>query len=349
MRKGLLFILLFSSHCTIAQITINSTHLPPAGQTWIEAIDEFYNAPITPGGANQIWNYSGLLTTTLDTTSLLTAASTPYGASDYPASNLAIHREEDSAYFYLTTNASGLYLDGYYFYTAQPPFGQNKIPFTPAYRFIPTPFTYLNNYVSIYKYVIDIDTALPHIRFVHHVDVNFLCDGYGSLQLPGITHPNTLRAKQTEIIIDSLLADTVGNGTYFSVAPPTLEQNTSYRWFKGTQPSIILTLEADSAGTQCNRCGYLYNYFTTSVIENPTGVATVNVFPNPATTLVNVSLPQEGTSKDVFQLYDITGKVIRETSLQGMKQYSFYVSGLQSGIYMWNINGLGAIGKLVVE
>jgi Secretion system C-terminal sorting domain len=349
MKRTLLFFLLISNLQIFAQITINSTHLPPAGQTWIEATDEFYNAAITPGGANQIWNYSGLLTTSLDTTSLITSASTPYGSSDYPASNLAIHQEEDSAYFYITSSASGFYLDGYYFYNSQPPFGQNKIPFTPAYRFIPTPFTYLDNYISIYKYVIDIDTALPYIRFVHHVDVNFLCDGYGSIQLPGATHPNTLRAKQTEIIIDSLLADTVGNGNYFSVAPPTVEQNTSYRWFKGSQPSIILTLEADSAGTQCNRSSYLYNYFTTSVGENPTGVPTVNVFPNPASSLVNVSLPQEGTAKEMFQLYDITGRVIRETSLKGIKQYSFYVNNLKPGIYMWSINNLKASGKLVVE
>lgn len=349
MKKILFLFLLLTNQQVSAQITINSTHLPPAGQTRIEAIDEFYNAPITPGGANQTWNYSGLLTTSLDTTNLLSAASTPYAATNYPASNLAIHQEEDSAYFYISSNVSGFYLDGYYFYNAQPPFGQNKIPFAPAYRFIPTPFTYLDNYVSIYKYVIDIDTALPYIRLVHHVNIDFLCDGYGSLQLPGVTHPNTLRAKQTEVIIDSLFADTTGSGNYFSFAAPSLEQKISYRWFKGSQPSIILTLFADSAGTLCNQSNYLYNFFTTSVGENPSGVAKVNLFPNPAASLVNVSLPHEGTAKEVFQLYDITGKVIRETSLKGMKQYSFYVNNLHPGVYMWTVNSLNASGKLVID
>lgn len=349
MKKFLLLILLLSGQSANAQITINNTLFPSAGQTWIEAVDEFYSAPITPGGANQLWNYSGLFTTSLDTTNFLTSASTPFGSFNYPASNLAIQREEDSAYFFLTSNVSGLYLDGYYFYNTQPPFGQNKIPFSPAYRFIPAPFTYLTNYVSTYKYVIDIDTALPHIRIVHHVEVNFLCDGYGSLQLPGNTYPATLRAKQTEMAIDSLLADTVGNGSYFSVSPPTLEQKTSYRWFNGAQPFIILTLEADSAGTQCNRSSYLYNYFTTSVGENLPGVNTVHVFPNPVRSLLNVSLPQEGTAKDVFQLYDVTGKVIRETSLKGIKQYSFYTDYLQRGVYFWTVNSLSVSGKLVVE
>ncbi len=349
MKKILLFVLLFSSQLIVAQITINSTHLPTAGQTWIEAVDEFYNAPITPGGANQVWNYSSLLTTTIDTTQLVTAASTPYGASDYPASNLAILQAEDSTYLYITSGTSGLYLDGYYFYNVEPPFGQNKIAFSPAYRFVPTPFTYLDNYISNYKYVIDVDTALPYIRFVHYVDVNFLCDGYGSLQLPGVTHPNTLRIKQTETSIDSLLADTAGNGNYFSFSPPSVEQTTSYRWFKASQPSIVLTLEADSAGTLCNRSTYMYNSFTTSVGEIPSTTATVNVFPNPTTALVNVVLPQEGTQDDIFQLFDINGKVIRETSLKGIKQYSFYVNNLQSGVYLWSIPGMQSQGKIIVD
>ena len=349
MKKILLLVLIIYSIQASAQITINSTHLPPAGQTWIEAVDEFYNAAITPGGANQTWNYVGLLTTSLDTTSLLTAASTPYGASDFPSSNLAIHQEEDSSYLYVTSNISGLYLDGYYFYTVEPPFGQNAISFAPTYRFVPTPFTYLDNYNSMYKYVIDIDTALPYIRFVHQVNISFLCDGYGTLQLPGVTHANTLRTKQTEIITDSLLADTAGNGIYFSFSPPSIEQNTLYRWFKGSQPTIVLTLEADSAGTQCSRSSYMYNWFTTSVGENPSATTTVHVFPNPTSNLVNVSLPQEGTKDEIFQLCDITGKVIRETPLKGMKQYSFYVNNLQSGVYLWTVNSLNASGKLVVE
>ncbi|MBK7966262.1 MAG: T9SS type A sorting domain-containing protein [Bacteroidetes bacterium] len=348
MKKILLILLLLSNQLLFGQITINSSNLPTAGQTWIEASDEFYNANITPGGANQTWNYTGLLTTTIDTTILLTSASTPYGASDYPASNLAIHQAEDSTYLYITSSASGFYLDGYYFYNAQPPFGQNKFAFSPTYRFVPTPFTYLDNYLSTYKYVIDIDTALPYIRFVHQVNVNFLCDGYGALQLPGVTHPNTLRIKQTETSIDSLLADTAGNGNYFSFSPPTVEQTTSYRWFKATQPSIVLTLEADSAGTQCNRSTYMYN-FITSVTETPFIEVKVSVFPNPTSNLVHVLLPQEGSQKDVFQLCDINGKVIRETSLKGMKQYSFYVNNLQSGVYMWTVNSLNTSGKLVVE
>ncbi|MBK9639541.1 MAG: T9SS type A sorting domain-containing protein, partial [Bacteroidetes bacterium] len=190
---------------------------------------------------------------------------------------------------------------------------------------------------------------LPYIRFVHQVNISFLCDGYGSLQLPGVTHANTLRTKQTETSIDSLLADTAGNGNYFSFSPPTIEQSTLYRWFKASQPTIVLTLEADSAGTQCSRSSYMYNWFTTSVGENPSTTPTVNVFPNPTSNLVNVLLPQEGTKDDMFQLCDINGKVIRETSLKGIKQYSFYVNNLQSGVYLWTVKSLSASGKLVVE
>lgn len=348
MKKLLLLILLSKSAISFAQITVNSTHLPSAGQAWIEARDEFYNANITPGGASQTWNYTGLLTTVLDTNAFLSSASTPY-ASFFPASNLALNQTQDSMYLYATKNTTGMYLDGFYFYTATAPFGQNAIPFSPSYTFIPTPFTYLDSQTSYYKYVIDIDTALPYIRFVHYVDVSFLCDGYGALQLPGNTYPNTLRVKQVETSYDSLLADTVGAGNYFSFGPPTIEQNTTYRWFKNSHPTVLLTLESDSTGVACNQSSYLFSSFTTSVAENPTTEPQVSVFPNPASSTVNVLLPQEGKDGDVFRLMDINGKVIRETAMKGMKQYSFFVTGLESGIYVWSINSLAAQGKMVVK
>jgi hypothetical protein len=348
MKKLLLLILLSKSALSFAQITVNSTHLPSAGQAWIEARDEFYNANITPGGASQTWNYTGLLTTVLDTSAFLSAASTPY-ASFFPASNLALNQTQDSTYLYATKSTTGMYLDGFYFYTAAAPFGQNAIPFSPSYKFIPTPFTYLDSQTSYYKYVIDIDSALPYIRIVHYVDVSFLCDGYGALQLPGNTYPNTLRVKQVETTYDSLLADTAGAGNYFSFGPPTIEQKTTYRWFKNAHPAVLLTLESDSTGVACNQSSYLFSSFTTSVAENPTTEPQVSVFPNPSTSIVHVRLPQEGTKADIFQLMDTQGKVIRETSLYGMKQYSFFVNNLSAGIYLWTVNSLSVSGKLVVE
>jgi len=350
MKKHLLLCLIVCSTTLSAQITINNSHLPIPGQTWINALDEFYTAAVTPGGANQTWNYSALLTTSFDTTVFLNAANTPYGASNFPSSTMAIHQPGDSMYLYLTTGANGLDLDGYYFYSLEPPFGQNAIPFVPANRFVPTPFTYQNTLNTFYRYVVDIDTALPYIRFIHYVDVSHNADGYGTLQLPGVTHTNTLRMKTVEVTYDSLMADTAGNGNYFLFNSPSVEQTTSYKWFRASNPSIVLTIDADSAGTMATQSSYLYNSFTTSIGETPASSGPiVNVFPNPANDRVNVILEKEGKLNHIFQLTDTRGRVIRETSLEGIQHYSFYVNNLESGVYLWKVTGLNEQGKLIVQ
>lgn len=349
MKKIILFLLLVLPVLTNAQITINSSHLPSAGQSWVEAYDDNYSAPMLLGGAAQNWNYSGLLTQGYDTTTFISAAATPYGPTNFPGSNLAIHNPDDSLYIYVTKNTSGLYIDGYYFYTAQPPFGVNAIPFIPHGLFLPTPFTYNDTRSNTYKYVIDIDTALPYIRFVHQVNQDFLADGYGALQLPNATYNNTLRVRNTELTIDSLLIDTLGNGNYFSLSTPTLEQKVSYNWFRTNQPAFLLSIDADSLGNTATRSNYMY-LNTTSVQELPVAAASpVRVYPNPSNNLVQVLLEQSGNENNIFRLCDVSGRVIRETSLEGINQLSFYVNKLAAGTYFWSISGLNAQGKLMVE
>ncbi len=331
-----------------AQITITGSHLPFTGQTYINAEDDTYNAAIPAGGAAQTWNYTGLLSLDYDTVSFLNATNTPYGPSHYPSSNMAIHTPEDSMYIYISTNSGGLYLDGYYFYTSQPPFGQNAIPFTPSYLFIPTPFTYQDTRNSFYKYVIDIDTALPHIRFVHHVNLEYNGDGYGTLQLPGATYNNTLRIKHTETTIDSLLADTIGNGSYFLVDPPTLEQNSSYQWLQAAQPALLLTINSDSIGTTGQFSSYLSSSLTSVDDHTVTSAPGVSVFPNPASDFVRVDLPEPGGSDSFFRLCDMQGRLVRETALEGISGYGFWVNTLPAGVYMWNISGTVQCGRLVI-
>ncbi len=348
MKKILFLLITLTPLLLNAQITITSSHLPFAGQTYVNANDDTYSATIPPGGANQTWNYTGLLNTELDTTAFLSAAATPY-ASSFPGSNLAIYTMSDSLYLYLTTNTNGLYIDGYYFNNANPPFGQNAIPFNPSNLFVPTPFTYQDTRTNTYKYVIDIDSVLPHLRFVHHVEQSFLGDGYGTLQLPSATYNNTLRIKSTELQMDSLLFDTIGNGSYFLIDPPVVSQHSSFLWFRASQPSLLLNLASDSLGIIGENSSYLYAS-ATSVQETPAQKATnVRVYPNPARDFVQVSLLKEGDRNTLFRLSDIQGRVIRETSLEGMSQYAFYVNHLSAGVYIWSVPALNAQGRLIVE
>ena len=238
-------------------------------------------------------------------------------------------------------------MNGVRYFGQAAPFGVSKVVFNPANLYLPTPFTYGNTQNSYYRFVVDVDTALPYFRLVHRVNQTFNGDGWGSLTLPNATYPNTLRVKNVQTVYDSLSTDVLGLGFYIPVSS-TASQTTNYYWLRTQQPAMVLSIVADSLGNN----GVSADFFEGSAI---TGLpdhtaqekANVSVYPNPATELVTVSLPAPGTQQSVFRLTDVTGRVIRETSLEGILQYAFYVKNLEKGVYLWSVES--SSGRLIVR
>lgn len=330
-----------------AQITITSAQLPYAGLGYLTAIDTSYTNAIPAGGAAQGWYLVNQFTQDdVDTIGWTLASSTPY-AADFPTSNLASNSQTDSVYIYSTSNASGYYLDGVRYYGTAAPFGVSKVVFNPASLYLPVPFTYGDSQSSYTRFVIDVDTALPYVRLIHRVNQTYDGDGWGSLSLPNGTYPNTLRIKNVQTSYDSLLTDILGLGFYILVNS-TASQNTNYYWVRQQQPALVLTINADSLGTTGISAEYLEGTSIAGTEELVSPKETnVSVYPNPATDLVTVQLPTPGTASSVFRLTDITGRVIRETSLEGMNRYGFYVNHLPQGVYTWTVDQ--SSGKLIVR
>lgn len=333
-----------------AQITITTNQLPYAGLGYVNANDTSFILPnFTVGGANQTWNFSAVLTNDQqDTAGWTTAVGTPYTA-DFPTSNLASDNQTDSIYSYYTSNANGFYLNGFRAYGSNTPFSVNKIVMNPAYLFMPVPFTFGDTQSSYFRFVIDVDTALPYYRLVHRVNQTFNVPAYGSLQLPNATYPNTICVKNVQTSFDSISIDVTGLGLYIPVSS-SASQLTNYYWARTAQPSIVLTIVADSLGNNTETASYFEGTAVTG-IESPTVPQdpNVTVYPNPASDLVYVNLPQPGNATTVFRLTDVQGRVVRETSLEGIQQYGFYVNRLPVGMYLWTIEELGATGKLIVK
>lgn len=339
--------LIFCFITSYAQITITTAQLPYAGLGYLNSVDTSFTIAVPAGGASQSWNFATLLTQDdTDTIGWTNAASTPY-AADFPSSNLASHSANDSLYLYFTSSSNGFYINGVRYYGASAPFGINKVTFNPANLYLPVPFTFSNTQNSYYRFVVDVDTALPYIRLIHRVNQTYDGDGWGALTLPNATYPSTLRIKNVQTTYDSLLTDVLGLGFYIPVSA-TASQNTNYYWLRMQQPSLVLTVFADSLGTNGISADFFQGTAITGIGEAPESSGTnVNVYPNPATDMVTVLLPAPGTAGSVFRLMDISGRVIRETSLEGIQQYGFYVNHLPKGIYYWSAEQ--STGKLVVQ
>lgn len=84
-----------------------------------------------------------------------------------------------------------------------------------------------------------------------------------------------------------------------------------------------------------------------SVDENQYAVL-VNVYPNPATTTVNI----KGENLDVVYMYNAVGQLVLTVSVQDEEQSAIDVSGFTSGLYFMNIvngNGNSVLKKIVVQ
>lgn len=347
MKKSLFYLLFLSSFITKAQITITTNQLPYAGLGYITINDSAFVQPIPAGGANQTWNLSGQLGNDyLDTLGWVSASSTPY-QSDFPSSNLASHEPNDSIYAYFTTNSSGFYINGFRSYGTGLPI--DKLVFSPANLYIPTPFTYGSTLNSNYRFVVDIDTALPYYRLASSVAQTFNGDGYGSLQLPNASYPSTLRIKNVQTSYDTVYIDATGLGFYLPVFNQA-SQSTNFYWLRTAQPSLILEVSADSLGQLANSATYFEGTAVTSIADQPVATDQLPVvYPNPASDLVNISIPDPGVDPIRFILLDAQGRVVRETILEQVWQYGFYVNKLPAGIYTWNLSGgVSAYGRLVV-
>lgn len=350
MKRNLLFALLLAPLFSVSQITINTTQLPYPGLAYIMVSDTLLNTPVPPGGTNQSWDFSSLNNDGQDTSAYISAAGTPF-ISDFPTSNLASHSPQDSAFVYMTTNTNGFYIDGTRLYgdTSALPLPINKIVFNPAFLVIPTPFTYGNTRNSSYRFQLDFSFQGTPARLISNTQQVFEGDGYGSLQLPNASYPNTLRIKNTQTSFDSLLLDATGLGFYVLVNSSS-SQSTLYQWLRAAQPAVLLTITADSLGLTAESADFFEGTAVTGISSiDANQPAIVRVYPNPASEYVFVSLPEAGTPSDFLQIFDMTGRMLTEKPLEGLNQYGFEVTSLSEGVYTWNIPSRNASGRLVIK
>lgn len=306
--------------------TITQADLPTAGISWTTGNDSTYSDPIPAGGTGQTWNYAALVNGYKDTLGFQDPAGTPYAAA-FPTSNLSGYDAETGGYTYLTSNSTGLYIDGI-------AGGTVNLQYNPSILYVPVPFSFGDTRTSFGRSQIDtslLDTTgvLRNYRYISRVESIFEADANGSLTIPSGTYPNVLRIKITTISNDSIfiMVPILGYIPLFNFSSQTI----AYRYFtSGLQVNYLLGLEADSLGTTAVSSEYY--------IERVTSVPSIQqnrhliTYPNPAVNSLNFKLLDGNYS---IIVYDNNSSEVIRTSLLSDKPLNTEM--LKPGLYHYQI------------
>lgn len=329
MKKILHLLLAVAPIAASAQITINQSDLPQPNTLWVQANDTGYTGAIPAGGANQSWNYASLINAQQDSSTFIYAAGTPY-ASQFPGANLA-SPSFSGAYAYLTSNASGLSVNGFVDAASG-----TTVHYNPARLIMPVPFTYNSSMTHMSRFQIDTTLTGIGFRYVVITQQTFNGDGYGSLQLPNGTYPSTLRIKETDLETDSIY---INFGLGFTPYSSSLSQTTNFNWVRNGNGAELLTIAADSLGLQATGGA---TYFLSS---GPAGIAEVktvdakNIYPNPASDFVTMDLSNLNGKAEVLYVYDLTGRQLDAMNITNIDRNTFDVRQYNNGKYVTRITG----------
>ena len=329
MKKIYSFIICLLPLMAAAQITLTQSDLPYAGVAWTSAVNNSYSAAIPAGGANQSWDYSTLLNVNVDTTLFL-----PVGgpqASMFPSANCATYDPSNGQWQYFLSNSSGFYFMG-------GNYSGFFLVLSPPWQYFSVPFTYNNTSNTIARTVIDTVYSTYPARFIYNVHNNILADGWGSLTLPTGTYPNTLRQKTTTYTSDTILVDLTHSGTYVYYNSSTTK-GVSYQWLRNGTPgsTLLLTMDADTAGTTAKNSSYYLNSIILSAGNSVSDNKNLAVYPNPASSTVHFNLEGSKGEHAFIKVYNSLGEEVMSYEMNGISYYDLPVNRLANGIYYYSL------------
>lgn len=277
MKKTLLTVLAFAclSVTTMAQgpTLTASTSTPVLGETFMNQVAQTGNLPSYAGGANQTWNYSALIDSSIAAgVQVLLPSATPYAAL-FTNSNLAIQTSNNANVVYFNSQASQLSIVGIYAADT------GQITYTTPRIYLPYPFSYN----SFYTDSVVGEVASYGVIFRGKDSLN--ADGYGTLNLPnGKTYTNVLRVQYIENV--TTVKDTTASigGLPVSGTFTANLRTVSYLYFTPGTHVPLLTVNATTTSA----------YITAFGITNPVNGYPVTLLS--ATYLTASALPVTFTS-----------------------------------------------------
>lgn len=318
MKKIITFLSLLCAPCLFvnAQVTIASADLPHANEIYRISIgQDTVGVDLSVTGPMSVWDYSHLLPNSQRVDSFIDEAATNSIFSivfiDFALNPNRSNQATQSGNFNLGTLISLSDVYNFYYNSGssykQVGFGANvngiplPITYSPHDIIYNLPLQYLATDSSVSGYAVDLTSTLGIYYKANRSRKNEV-DGWGNLVTPFGSF-STLRVHSTIIQEDSLYLDTLGFGIQF---PQIISHE--YKWLGIGQgvPLLQINTTANGIVTQIvykDSLRSLVGIDKLSILEK-----SIKLFPNPATTEINLSYTLEKNSLIDLEIYSVDAK-----------------------------------------
>lgn len=320
-----------------AQIELKQGALAKAGTNYIYSNIEdstiFNSFSFSKTGINNIWDFSSLPRTFLDTVKYLLPQNTPYNDS-FPTAELAVYRKHPGyglpTYNYYKTESSKLLKVGshdFHFPITQN-FTSNK--YSPPVVVFKFPVTYNDSSVSDYitstpKYIHPSWTVYDSVSYTSFLKEERKVVASGTIKLPSGSYSCVLEKFVITGTDSTYFNDTCGNCPWLSDISGW-HYGLYYQWYiaNTTQPVAWVDLVYD-------RLVFSLDTFS-KVSINEVAFEEMNVFPNPANNRLNIVINNPHLYN--FQITDLSGKILINEKLN---TNSIDISALEKGMYFTSL------------
>ncbi len=329
-----------------AQTLTQANHAPAPGD--IHNTFQCDSLGILPGasGAGATWNYSTVVTHSSIAKVYTVNA---YSAASFSPANVAKFSSGTDNAYYRTTSSDLVYFGGSISVSTVVTTANYANPaIRGAY-----PMSLNTTSTSPISGTLNLTQPFP-VTATFNGSSKVIADGTGTLILPGGaggTFTNAIRVVSSQTLNFSVaIPPTTGTLTeviydYFSVgvkAPLfSIKSSTVVNSAIGTVTGSVVTINQNYLSPPT---------VTTSLSDNSAVNAQVNVFPNPSSSYVAITV--ENAAAETVDIYDITGKVVEKISFSDNKA-KLDVSAYNNGLYIYKVNGASGnnlkTGKITVN
>lgn len=330
--KPLLHFFIICPLISFAQITITQNNFPSNGDEYIYSNANTNGIDISQTGANMNWDYSQLTSINYDTLSHVAVSSTPLAyqfffnipfssyQADYAIKGQDIQSPDPTnmvsiseVFDFHKKNNTSIEMVG---------FGANinGIPASIKYDTIdqlyPLPLTYGTNDSTSAYYLLDVPSLGTYGQ---HIQRKVEVDGWGSITTPYQNYSQSLRVVTTLYQRDTLLV-------LQPIPLPGVAFNrpiqTTYEWFVSGIGAPVFSVTQQ---TNITSNAKFIDINTTDINKHES--FELEVFPNPATDLINISIPYE---KATMTIVELNGKIV----FNGQYSKTINISNYSKGNYI---------------
>ena len=320
------------------QITIVSSDMPVVGDEIVRYVDTVPLFGAGAAGAEQTWDFTMAQQHSIETTTVLDPASTPY-ADAFGGSNLAM-TNDGVTYLYFNNTPAIMTADG----AAADPLGDGTIVnalFEPAVTMHAYPRQFGDALQDNYGSEIIADGAsfgVYQARLRHQGTLLDSTDAYGTVQT-SVGGYAALRVKYTSYSVDSLWVKLVSFLPWTFVTAMT-DSSTSYSWLAKETKLPVAEMTVDSVGNATRFTWSSLLPLSTAISAHTSLRQGMVLFPQPGIEAVRISV--EGSAFLSVTVNDLDGRTILR-NVRVMANDWLDLSSMPSGMY--TVNATDASGR----